>query len=127
MGELFGKVASGFGKASVFLSMDQYRVPLRNLLGRNPYEGTLNVRVNPLAKDNLLRDLSPIVIPGFTYKKKAYFSLRCYKVMIKEIGCLIIIPEKTAHDPEIVEVVSGLNLREALHLKDNDAINIIAI
>lgn len=55
-----------------------------------------------------------------------YGSVKCFKAIIEnEVGTAegaVLLIEKTRHGPEILEVISPVNLRERLILDDGDEV-----
>jgi riboflavin kinase len=115
-----GRIESGIGEGKYYMSIKGYKSEIKKRFDFLPYPGTLNLRIKE-------EDLSKVynspfsVIEGFSTKKRTYGSLKCKKVMINDnINGAIIIPERTSHPNNIVEIISDVHLRDRLQLKDDD-------
>jgi riboflavin kinase len=123
---LRGSVTSGLGEGAFYVSLEGYRRSIERLLGFTPYPGTLNVRLDPqsVALRRYLDSLPGIAIPGFSDGVRMYGSVKAFRATIQNIGCAVILPERTHHPPEMVEVIAPVRLRDALGLKDGDLVEI---
>jgi len=124
-----GKVVSGLREGAKYISMPQYRNALREALGFDPYPGTLNVLLpREYVKKTLSLRERGTVIQGFTVDGVEYGWVRCLPAVISKGGLSvrggILFIEKTAHGPEIVEVVAPVKLRDTLSLKNGEKIEI---
>ncbi|MBT3407635.1 DUF120 domain-containing protein, partial [Candidatus Woesearchaeota archaeon] len=66
----------------------------------------------------------PITIEGFKTKKRTFGIIKCYLIKIHGISGSIIIPNRTSHKENIIEIISKKNLREKLKLKNNNTVKI---
>ena len=139
---LSGVVASGLGRAHVFMSQTHYQNQFKDILGSGAWPGTLNV---DLYGDNLsnyrgLRVLAgleegegvegavPIRIQGFERSGRSFGGATAFKAEISRGGddwvpCAILIPDLTRHT-RTAEVISPSFLREALPCEDGDEVSI---
>lgn len=111
--ELIGRVVSGIGIGKKYVIAEPYFRFFRELLGCDPYPGTLNISVNKIQKNIFSRKEfegvgSILYLPG----------------KIENIRCVVLIPEKTIHI-NTIEIVSCINLRYELNLRDGDLVKII--
>ena len=127
---LEGNVTSGFGEGKRYIKMYNKRLSL--ILGYNLFLGTLNVKLgNPEIRRKLVVEASPISISDF-YENGSHhgglFLFRCnvFHGNIFTEG-FIVIPLKTKHGYNVIEVISQFNLRKKLKLKDGDKIKIVLI
>ena len=65
-----------------------------------------------------------IEIKGFNTKTRSFGALTCYKVKINEIEAAIVKPERARHPENIIEIISHVNLRLSLNIKDGDKVRI---
>ncbi|MBI4444029.1 MAG: CTP-dependent riboflavin kinase [Acidobacteria bacterium] len=121
-----GRVSSGLGRGAQFLVLDWVRQQLRESLGVTPFPGTLNLEVAPEVFRRIfdrrtafqkISDPSAPHCPGFLCR-----------VALKANGQIcgsayLILPEMTVYK-DVLEVISEHNLREALHLKDGDRVEL---
>ena len=108
-----GKVLQGQGKGQYYV---QKCLPeLEAALGFTCHPGTLNIDIGKALR---LPKTKKIVV---TFKDSA--PVDCYLVKIKDLfDGAIVVPQKTTHGKEIIELVAPVNLRERLYLKDGDEV-----
>jgi riboflavin kinase len=123
---LRGFVTSGLGEGAYYMSLEGYRRSIERLLGFTPYPGTLNVRLDPqsAALRRYLDVLPGVTIPGFSDGARTYGSVKAFSATIENVSCAVILPERTHHPPDIVEVIAPVRLRDALGLRDGDIVEI---
>lgn len=125
--DLFGKrsvsgiVTSGMGEGGFYIK--KYAKKIQNFLGFAPYPGTLNLRVDPADKAALTRS-NPIIIPEFSTPERTYGAVYCYPVRIQGIIGAVIVPLRSTHPEDIVEVIAPAYLRGTLQLKDNAVVEL---
>lgn len=106
-----GKVVSGLGEGKIY--MKKYRKNLEKALGMKMYAGTMNIKTR---KEYQFRE--HILVPP---PKKNLFPVKCVKARInKKIKGAVVVPLKTKHKKNILEIIAPVNLRKALKLKDGD-------
>jgi riboflavin kinase len=77
--KLFGRVVSGKGEGRYYMSLPPYKEKFKNILGFEPYEGTLNIKLGYGIK---LNDLNPIEVDDFYYKNNKYYGVKLIPVRI---------------------------------------------
>ena len=145
-----GCVGSGLGRAHVFMSQSHYQEQFKELLGTTAWPGTLNVTVSgeELTQYVALRKLAGVetlghydesVLKGASEIDLQNFS--CHRIRgflrdgisfggatafhaiisnaVEKVDCAVLIPDLTRHT-DVVEVISGMFLREGLNLSDGD-------
>lgn len=131
--EVEGQVVSGKGRGQYFLSIPQYREGLEELLGYTPYEGTLNVLIDPRDVDklSLLRGEKGNLISGFMEDGRSYGAAICFKAEISnhedrhlDANCGLILPVKSKYW-DVIELVSKHHLRRSLKLKDGTRVKVV--
>jgi riboflavin kinase len=122
-----GKVTSGIGEGREYIKLDGYKKQIINKLGIHPFDGTLNIKMPQVSKFQFLSDSESTVLDGFQLNRKTYGSVKCYRATLKRrhntAEVVIVIPEIGAHS-NIIEVISPLNLRETLNLKDGNIVKL---
>ena len=123
--KLFGQVISGKGEGKYYMSLKPYKERYKNILGYYPYEGTLNIK--KLNNNFQLDKLNWLEIDDFKYNGRVYYGVKILPVKIYgKIGYwvngAIIHPKKSTHDKNIIELISKVNLRKFLFLKNNDIV-----
>ncbi|HIQ39352.1 MAG TPA: CTP-dependent riboflavin kinase [Methanothermococcus okinawensis] len=123
---LYGRVTSGKGEGRYYMSLKPYRKKFKSVLGYYPYEGTLNIKLSEYIPLDMSKCLE---IEGFEYKGERYYGVKLLpaKVSKDEFGIYgaLIFPEKSHHPKNIVEIISPLNLRNYLSLKNGDVVKIL--
>ena len=121
-----GQVVSGIGQGAQFLALDWVVVQLRQQFDLTPYPGTLNLRVSPEIRHRLFerrqefrRIADPVSpdCPGYVTNVSLRANGREHE------SAYLILPEKTMrHD--VLEIIAGVSLREALALSDGDTVEV---
>ncbi len=129
--KLFGRVVSGKGEGRYYMSLHPYKERFKNILGFEPYEGTLNIKLKykiNLNDLNNLNNLNLIEIDDFYYKNNKYYGVKLIpvKIYIKNycVNGAIIYPKKTEHSNDVIELIAPIKLRKYLFLKNNDIVMI---
>ncbi len=121
-----GVVASGLGEGAFYMRQKGYKDQFRKKLWFEPYEGTLNLKIQggDLAKLEILRENPGIEISGFEGAGRTFGGAKCFLGALGHLDCAIIMPIRSHHS-EVVEVISKHYLRGALGLKDGDIAELI--
>ncbi len=121
---LSGKVVQGFGEGKRFLSMHEYRQKVRESLGFSPFPGTLNIETDVSKLKEFLSKSKAIHLNGFERNSKRFFGVTLYRAWISSFNAALVFPEKKRHPENIVEIISDINLRKKLKLRNGDEIKI---
>jgi CTP-dependent riboflavin kinase len=138
--DMRGNVASGLGRAHIFMA--QHQNQFKKVLNAGAWPGTLNL---DLEGENLefykkLRIIAgldegkadlgrkPLRIQGFERDGKSFGGATAFRGEISIdrenwISCAILIPDLTRHT-KIAEIISGSFLRESLPCSDGDEVQI---
>uniref|UniRef100_A0A7J3ZKF6 Riboflavin kinase n=1 Tax=Fervidicoccus fontis TaxID=683846 RepID=A0A7J3ZKF6_9CREN len=122
---LEGMVVSGLGEGRYYVGHPYYSAMFERLLGFKPYPGTLNIRLlgESIWKRSLLDLKSELVVPGFKDEKREYGGAKLFPAAVNRYRpAAIVIPERTSHSRNVIEVVAPVCLRSALGLKDGDRV-----
>lgn len=130
--QLRGYVTAGMGEGRHYIPLEGYRIQFVEQLGYEPYPGTLNVTLTEESIRNRTRltAMSTIAIDGWEDDDRTYGPADCYPATIHTVDeeayteAHAIIPKRTHHDEENLEIIAPDRLRDALHLSDDDAIDI---
>ncbi len=121
-----GQVVSGVGEGRYYMGLPAYREQFAAVLGEDPYPGTLNLRLDgasvPIRKRLDALDWTPI--RGFVAEARTFGDARALPCRIGEHRCAIVVPGRTHYPEDVVEVIAGVPLREALGLADKDRVAI---
>ncbi|UXM84509.1 CTP-dependent riboflavin kinase [Methanococcus aeolicus] len=125
LNKLFGRVVSGKGEGKHYMSLPPYKEKFKNILGFEPYEGTLNVKLGYIIN---LNELNPIEVDDFYYKNNKYYGVKLIpvRICIKDycVNGAIVYPKKTEHPNNVIELIAPIKLRKYLSLKNNDMVKI---
>jgi len=120
-----GSVSRGLGEGAYYLSQRQYIDQIRDLFGFEPFNGTLNIKLNP--KDSPILDLLKqgpgIIVEGFVSGGRSFGTCICYPCSIGGKNGVIMVPNRTVHTSTI-EIVSDVKFRDELGLSDGDQVDI---
>jgi len=119
-----GKVESGLGEGSYYVSLGKYYEQFKDKLGIVPFKGTLNVKVDYIDFINLISNQNKITINGFKTENRTFGDIVSYKVKVNGVPSAVVIPKRTSHDRDVIEIISGTNFRRKFHLKDGDEVEI---
>ena len=124
-----GKVVPGLGEGAYYVEM--YKERFREKLGFVPFPGTLNVRIEKKKDLNQLLAVlehNAIIVEGFEKDNRTFGQVKCCLVSIEDnIQGAIVAAERTHHDVDVAEVISPVNLREKMGLKDGDIVKLTII
>ena len=138
-----GKVASGLGRAQVFMSQPHYQEQFRDVLGATAWPGTLNIEVMGedleiyaglraaagLSDGDTIENVEPRRINGFEREGRSFGGATAFLSSISKdgsswYGCAILIPDLTRHT-ETAEIIASSFLRELLPVNDGDFVSLI--
>ncbi|MEZ0346675.1 MAG: DUF120 domain-containing protein [Infirmifilum sp.] len=129
--ELKGKVVPGLGEGAFYLSIPKYVEAFKEVLGFEPYPGTLNVKLDEEStkkRSQLKKSTTGVYIPGFTINERSFCGVYVYRAVISANGLSVfgaaLDIEKTKHGEDILELISQVKLRSELRLRDGDNISI---
>ncbi|MBW2981118.1 DUF120 domain-containing protein [Candidatus Woesearchaeota archaeon] len=122
--EITGTITKGIGEGRYYVSLPGYQKQFKNKLGFKAYPGTLNIRVNRPEALEFTSNLNATNIDGFETKDRTFGKLTGYKVRINDIDGAIIVPERSRHEEDIIEVIAPVNIKQKLRLKDNSRLKI---
>ena len=143
--ELSGRVASGLGRAHIFMAQTHYQGQFREVLGSTAWPGTLNVEVDrksvdlwdslralcglPVADSTPLLDSPPVIgIHGFERDGRAFGGANAIcadlRILDEIEACAVLIPDLTRHT-DVIEIICPIFLRESYQLVDGDHVQVI--
>jgi len=117
---LAGTVISGLGEGRYYMSLPEYRRQFLELLGFEPYPGTLNVKLAAAAMPakKKVDALEWITIRGFTSDNRTFGDARALPCRIGEIQCAIVVPGRSHYPDDVLEIIAPIALRRTLSLED---------
>jgi riboflavin kinase len=131
--ELVGTVTDGMGEGRHYITLPGYMEQFRSKLGYEPYPGTLNVTLTEagVRGRGALSGRPSVRIEGWEDEDRTYGPADCYPATVAALEgegdrsyeqAHAIVPERTHHDEDSLEVIAPERLREVLELSDDDPI-----
>lgn len=125
--KFLGRVVPGRGEGRYYVGLPPYKQKFKEILGFEPYEGTLNIKLNETVN---LDKLNPLEIDDFYYNNEKFYGLKIILVTIinkkdHTIDGAIVAPKKTCHSSKILEIIAPIKLRKFLSLNNGDIVMII--
>jgi len=118
-----GRVKSGLGEGKYYINLSGYQKQFREKFGEKVFPGTLNLKVNEFELNDFLFSKKKIVIKGFSNNQRSFGDAFLFKVKLNNsVEAAIIVPERTNHPEDIIELISPCFLRKKLELKDNNLV-----
>ena len=128
---LAGRVTGGMGEGRHYITLDGYMRQFRERLGYEPYPGTLNV---DLAERSVraraeIGAFESVPIDGWADEDRTFGPATCFAATVARAddgrryeGAHAIVPERTHHDEDQIEVIAPDRLRDDLDLADGDRV-----
>ena len=125
-----GALFTGLGEGGYYISLKGYTSSFARTLGFEPFPGTLNLRLTSQAMVEQRRRLDlmkGVEVAGFSDGKRSYGPVKCFRALVagKRQGAVLAI-ERTHYDSSVLEVISPVNLRRSLGLRDGDECSVTA-
>ncbi len=125
--DFHGTLFTGLGEGGYYISLAGYRRQFMRLLGFEPFPGTLNLTIGPgeIELRKQLNFLDALELTGFSQGGRSYGPAKCFRAKVEtkyDAGALVI--ERTHHGESVLEVISPLDLRKTLSLKDGDQVHV---
>ncbi len=124
---LKGKVVSGLGRGSFFLSLFGYKEQFKSKLDIEPVEGTMNIELDEESAkryQELTRSNDCVILEPFIEQGKEYGRVRVFPANIEDVRCYLVIPEKSSYH-DVAEIISDKNLRDELGLQDGHLVELM--
>ena len=123
-----GKVFTGLGEGSYYVTRNGYLKQFIGKLGFKPYPGTLNLKLlsqTDLTVRKELENLPGIEIEGFRDGERTYGPLKCFPTVVdgKVKGAVLLIG-RTHYNSSVIEVIAPVCLRKKLKVKDGDIVSL---
>jgi riboflavin kinase len=129
---LRGRLSRGLEEGGYYLRQPGYSKQFSDILGYRPFPGTLNLVLSDAdsvnAKGALVRS-EGMRVAGFRREGRNFGGARLFPCELRaggrKAGCAIVVPDKTHHGGNIVELVARENLRKSLRLREGQALEVI--
>jgi len=122
---LEGELVRGMSDGKYYLGLPGYTEQVKEKLGFTPFEGTLNVLLKSKDMKKPLLYAHGIDLEGFFQGGRTLGSAKCFPCKVNgKVDGAIIIPLRSHHGPEVLEIISSVDLRKKLKLKDGDRVEV---
>ena len=113
------KVVNGMGKGAFFVAMPFYQKQVKKKLGFEPFPGTLNVKMAVKDKKKITATKGIRIVD-----KGGKGGAWCFPILLDKLPCFAIIPDKSTHEKNVLEILSQYNLRKKLHIRSGCKVRI---
>ena len=128
---LTGTVTGGMGEGRHYITLPGYATQFRERLGYEPYPGTFNVELDEesVRARAGMASLEPTPIDGWEDEDRTFGPAECYPCRLvldqqEYGGAHIVVPERTHHDEDQLEIIAPEKLREELNADDGDRVTV---
>ncbi|MFB6132505.1 MAG: DUF120 domain-containing protein [Halanaeroarchaeum sp.] len=127
---LRGTATSGMGEGRHYISLPGYNRQFEDKLGYDPYPGTFNVDLTAQSRRerSAMDSFEPVTIDGWEDEERTYGPAYCYPATVavpaepEASPAHVIVPARTHHDEDQVEVIAPDRLRDELGVLDGDEV-----
>lgn len=121
---LQGKLSTGQGGGTKFLSLPWVQKQIIEKLGFKPFPGTLNLRLTQESIE-IRKELTETGKAIMIVPVKGFCCGLCYRARIMDkIDGAIIIPQVPDYPEDVLEVIAPISLRKTLRLKEGDEVRL---
>ncbi len=126
--KLAGRVISGVGEGSYYMSQRGYREQFKRDLGFDPYPGTLDIKLDEASLElkTVLMQLPGRQVEGFKTDKRTFGQVKFFPAKLRNKKAALVLPLRS-HYADVVELIAPKKLRESLKLKDDDVVQVEVI
>jgi riboflavin kinase len=129
---LEGTITSGMGEGRHYISLPGYNAQFKEKLGYEPYPGTLNVTLAASSKRerSAMESFEAVHITEWEDEERTYGGAFCYPAMVEAPDgrvfdrTHVIVPDRTHHDEDQLEIIAPEKLRDELGLLDGDEVSV---
>jgi riboflavin kinase len=123
-----GRVFQGLGEGAYYIGLEGYKRQFSKVLGFDAFPGTLNVKLeSPIQMEQKreLRSREGLKIEGFENGKRTYGGARCYRAKVNgKYPAAVLVIDRTHYDDSVMEIISPVNFRKELGLKNGDEVTV---
>lgn len=120
-----GIIETGMGEGAYYIK--EYRKKIKEKINMLPFPGTLNLKVDPEEYSEFINSLNPIKIDSFKTRERSFGPITLFRVKAKGIDSAIVIPERTSHKRDVMELIAPMNLRKKLRIKDGNKLVVFPV
>lgn len=130
--ELTGEATSGMGRGRHFITLPGYMDQFTDRLGYEPFPGTFNVELDDEStqRRSAIEAFQPIPIDSWEDGDNTYGAASCYPATIEATNgnryepAHLLVPDRTDHTQNQLEIVAPDKLRDELGLDDGDQVTV---
>ncbi|WP_144799866.1 DUF120 domain-containing protein [Halorubrum depositum] len=128
---LRGAVTGGMGEGRHYITLSGYAEQFRERLGYEPFPGTLNVDLTEesVRRRGEMAGIDAVPIDAWEDEDRTYGAASCYGVTLvagddryEEVHAIV--PDRTHHDDDQLELIAPERLRDALALDDGHDVEV---
>ncbi|ELZ51465.1 hypothetical protein C464_00984 [Halorubrum coriense DSM 10284] len=128
---LRGAVTGGMGEGRHYITLPGYAEQFHERLGYDPFPGTLNVDLTEesVRRRGEMAGIDAVPIDAWEGEDRTYGAATCYGVTLvagderyDEVHAIV--PDRTHHDDDQLELIAPDRLRDALDLGDGDSVEV---
>ena len=125
MPSLTAVVTSGAGQGAHFMALPWVRQSIRELIGFDPYPGTLNLRLTDPEARTTWRHLRLGSSLTLTPPEPESCGAKLFSVLVTpDIPAAVILPDLTRYEDDVLELIAATHLRTRLILHDDDRVTL---
>ncbi|KXB06154.1 hypothetical protein AKJ53_01255 [candidate division MSBL1 archaeon SCGC-AAA382F02] len=123
---LIGEVTSGLDEGSYYIGQKEYQEQFKEKLGFEPYPGTLDIKLDrkSLELKKRLQTLTGRKIEGFSTEERSFGDAECFPAKVKGEEAAVVMPSRSQHGDNIIEIISPTKIRDKYDLDDGDEIKV---
>lgn len=123
---LRGELVSGFNEGSYYIGQENYQQQFEEKLGFRAFPGTLDIKLDErsLRLKERLQNLRGKEIEGFSTEERSFGGAKGFPAKIKGVEAAVILPYRTHHEENILEIISPEKLRDKFGLEDGDEVEV---
>ncbi len=128
---LRGSVTGGMGEGRHYITLPGYAEQFASRLGYEPFPGTLNLELDEesVRRRGEIVGIDAVPIDAWEDEDRTYGAAACYAVTLVADGgryedAHAIVPDRTHHDDDKLEVIAPDELRAELDLADGDSVEV---
>lgn len=122
---LKGKVVDGLGEGTYYTSLPEYKKQFKEAFGLDLFPGTLNLEVNPDER-NVFTAVLPVRLQGFSTNERTFGGIDCWPCRVNaKADAIAILPHRTNHPANIIELVASYSIRKKLGLKNGSVVELV--
>jgi len=128
---VIGRLITGMGEGKYYISRPGYRNQIITKMGFSPYPGTFNLVLDDENMAKFQAGISRLLfikLDAFQTEDRTFGAVKAYKSLIENrIEAAIIIPYRTHHKNNIIEIVAPSFLRKELSVKEGDMVRLTVL